>query len=369
VTAAALDTLAPTPPKLWMPRRVLVTRSAADLPHGREIVARCAAAGAEDIEVLRGDRLAPIAPPAEPRQAYAMAKNTLAVTVAPPSALALQPIPPSADWRVDLAQGCPAHCQYCYLAGSLGGPPITRVFANLEEILARLDGHVGQGTITSGTSARGAEGTTFEASCYTDPLGIEHLTGSLSRAVAHVGTHDWAGPVQLRFTTKFDDVAPLLDLPHGGRTRVRMSVNAAPVADRFEGGTARMPRRLAALRRLALAGYPVGLTIAPIMPVEGWRPAYGALLDDVRAALDGVPALDLSVEMITHRFTPKSKETLLGWYPRTQLEMDEDLRRTKRGRFGAVKHVYPAPVMAELRNWFDAALADRLPQARVLYWT
>jgi hypothetical protein len=31
----------------------------------------------------------------------------------------LQPIPPSADWRLDLAEGCPAHCQYCYLAGSL----------------------------------------------------------------------------------------------------------------------------------------------------------------------------------------------------------------------------------------------------------
>ena len=28
--------------------------------------------------------------------------------------------------------------------------------------------------------------------------------------------------------------------------------------------------------------------------------------------------------------------------------MDENLRGTKCGRFGAVKHVYPAPVMAEL---------------------
>ena len=178
------------------------------------------------------------------------------MTVAPPSALVPQPIPPSADWRFDLAQGCPAHCQYCYLAGSLGGPPITRVFANLDEILARLDAHVGAGHVTSGTAARGGEGTTFEASCYTDPLGIEHLTGSLSRAISHVGTHTWAGPVQLRFTTKFDDVAPLLDLPHQGRTRVRMSVNAAAVADRFEGGTARLPQRAEALRRLALTGSP-----------------------------------------------------------------------------------------------------------------
>jgi spore photoproduct lyase len=60
---------------------------------------------------------------------------------------------------------------------------------------------------------------------------------------------------------------------------------------------------------------------------------------------------------------------LLGWYPRTQLEMDEDLRRQKRGRFGAVKHVYPAPVMAELRGFFEREIASTLPAARVLYWT
>jgi spore photoproduct lyase len=351
-----------------VPRRVLVTRSAAERDHGRAVIDRCEAAGVSDITVLRGDRL-PALGGDDARSTYALAKSTLAVVVAPPSKLALQPIPPSADWRFDIAEGCPAHCQYCYLAGSLGGPPITRVFANLDEILAQLDGCVGRGGVTSGTPARGQEGTTFEASCYTDPLGIEHLTGSLAAAVTHVGRHDWAGPVQLRFTTKYDDVAPLLDLPHDGRTRVRMSVNAASIAHRFEGGTARVPQRADALRRLALSGYPVGLTIAPIMPVADWRTEYGALLDLVAGTLDDVPSLDLTVELITHRFTPKSKAVLLDWYPRTKLEMDEDLRRQKRGRFGAVKHVYPAPVMAELRGWFEGALGERLPAARVLYWT
>ncbi|WNB86619.1 hypothetical protein REH70_05140 [Cellulomonas sp. ATA003] len=205
-------------------------------------------------------------------------------------------------------------------------------------------------------------------SCYTDPLGLEHLTGSLAAAITHVGTADLGGPAQLRFTTKFADVAPLLDLPHHGRTRVRFSVNAASV-ERFEGGTARMPDRIAALRSLALAGYPVGLTIAPIMPVDGWRQEYADLLDAVAAATDDVPGLDLTAELITHRFTPRSKEVLLDWYPRTKLEMDEDLRRQKRGKYGAVKHVYPARVMHELRSWFDVALAERLPAARSLYWT
>jgi spore photoproduct lyase len=351
----------------WIPKHVLVTRSAADLPHGRRIIERCEAAGVADIRLLPGDRL-PSLTADTPRATYARAKATLAVVVAPPSKRTLQPIPPSADWRVDLAEGCPAHCQYCYLAGSLTGPPVTRVYANLEEILDGLAPAVGRGGVTSGTEARGHEGTTFEVSCYTDPLGLEHVTGSLAAAIRHVGTSNLGGPAQLRFTTKYADVGPLLDLPHHGRTRVRFSVNAASV-ERFEGGTARMPDRIAALRALALAGYPVGLTIAPIMPVEGWRGEYAALLDAVAEATRDVPGLDLTAELITHRFTPRSKEVLLGWYPQTRLEMDEDLRRQKRGKYGAVKHVYPAPVMHELRSWFDDALAERLPAARSLYWT
>ncbi|GAB3679307.1 SPL family radical SAM protein [Angustibacter aerolatus] len=363
-----VETETPAATRVWRPKQVLVTRSAAERPHGREIVARAEAAGVPRIELLPGDRL-PSLRGATERETYANAKSTLAVVVAPPSKLRLQPIPPSADWRFDLAEGCPAHCQYCYLAGSLGGPPVTRAYANLDEVLAGLDAEVGRGSVTTGSAARDHEGTTFEASCYTDPLGIERLTGSLSAAVRHFGTHDWAGPTQLRFTTKYDDVAPLLDLPHGGRTRVRLSVNAAPVSRRFEGGTASVPNRLAALRRLALAGYPVGLTIAPIMPVDDWRTHYGELLAAAADAVRDVPGLDLTTELITHRFTPRSKEVLLGWYPHTQLEMDEDARRQKRGKFGAAKHVYPAPVMAELRGWFERELAAVLPQARVLYWT
>ncbi|MBM7806489.1 spore photoproduct lyase [Geodermatophilus bullaregiensis] len=363
---AALSPAAPAPSRLWTPKRVLVTRSAAERPHGQRVLARLEAAGVDAVEVLRGDRLPNLRGDGD-RAAFMAAKDTLALVVPAPSKRELQPIPPSADWRVDLAEGCPAHCQYCYLAGSLGGPPITRVFADLDEVLDGLDAYVGRGAVTSGTLERGGEGTTFEASCYTDPLAIEHLTGGLSRMVEHFGTHDWAGPVQLRATTKFDDVAGLLTLPHGGRTRLRFSVNASSVDRRFEGATAKVPGRLRALSAVAAAGYPVGVTIAPIMPVEGWREEYGELLDGIAAA---VPVgHDLTVECITHRFTPGSKETLLDWYPRTKLEMDETRRTTKRGKFGSVKHVYPKDTMAELRGWFERELPERLPGARLLYWT
>jgi spore photoproduct lyase len=366
-----MTTEAPAPgrtQRLWVPKRVQITAAAAELPHTAEIVRRCEAAGVEDITVLPSNRLTGLKGESE-RETYARAKSTLAVVVAPPSTLKPQPIPPSADWRIDLAKGCPAHCQYCYLAGSLTGPPVTRAYANLDDVLAGIGTHAGRGTITSGTAERGHEGTTFELSCYTDPLGIEHVTGSLSAAIARVGSGEYGEDVSLRFTTKFADVDPLLDLPHGRRTRMRVSVNAEEVARRFDGGTAPVAARTEALRRVALAGYRVGLTIAPVMPVPDWQESYGALLDHVSAALRDVPDLDLTVEIITHRFTPGSKDVLLDWYPNTRLEMDEDLRSEKRTKFGGVKYVYPREVMREMRSWFADAVEHRLPGAQLLYWT
>ncbi len=369
MTAPLIDLpTAPAPTRLWTPKRVLVTRAAAEQPHTAEILRRCETAGVEDITLLPNDRLTGLRGETE-RETYARAKTTLAVVVAPPSALKPQPIPPSADWRIDLAKGCPAHCQYCYLAGSLSGPPVTRVYANLDEVLSGIATHAGRGAVTSGTAERGHEGTTFELSCYTDPLGIEHVTGSLAEAVRRVGAGMYGDDVSLRFTTKFDDVADLLGLDHQRRTRVRFSVNAPDLARRFDGGTSPLAGRLAALRSMAQAGYRVGLTIAPVMAYPGWREGYADLLDQVGLAVDGITDLDLTTEIITHRFTPASKDVLLGWYPQTKLEMDEDARTQKRSKFGGVKYVYPRETMAEMRSWFTTELTARFPQAPLLYWT
>jgi spore photoproduct lyase len=364
--SVALDGIVPAKaPKLWIPKRVLVTRAAAAWPLARTIAERAAALGAEIVE-LSGDRLVDLRGGNE-RETYVRSKSTLAVVVSPPSARRLDPIPPSADWQFHLARGCPAHCQYCYLAGSLPGPPVTRVFANLPEILAGLPTFLGSGTVTSRSAARADEGTTFECSCYTDPLALEHLTGALSETIAFFGR--WEAPVQLRWTTKFDAVAPFVSLAHHGRTRVRFSVNALPITQRFEGGTASLAERIGALRTLALAGYPVGLTIAPIMPLPDWRSEYDALFARVERATRDIPGVDLSVELITHRFTPGSKDVLLGWYPATKLEMDEGARSVKRTKFGSTKYVYPKETMKELRGFFEERVAARLPAARILYWT
>lgn len=336
-----------------MPDRVLFTPDALALAWGEQIHSRVRALGLP-IEVLRSNRVVGLRGSTD-RDTYRLAKRTLSVVVAPASQLRLEPIPPSADWQFHLAQGCPAHCQYCYLAGSLQGPPTVRVYANLPEILANLARYV-----------RPDRTTTFEASCYTDPLALEHLTGSLGRAIAHFGTDAMQG-AQLRWVTKFASVEPLAGLAHNGRTRCRFSINAEPMARRFEGGTDPVSARLTAAATLAGRGYPIGLVLAPIMAADGWREQYGRLLDQARAALPA--ACDLTFELITHRFTPGSKETLQRWYPNSALDMDESVRAAKRNKFGSRKYVYRPDTMHALRGWFERAIEARFRQAQVLYWT
>jgi len=360
-TAVITPVITPTQPmrsaRLWIPERVMFTPAALEEPWGQQILSRVQALDLP-VEELPRNRLTGLRGESD-RQTYDTSKRTLAVVTAPPSALKLSPIPPSADWQFHLAEGCPAHCQYCYLAGSLSGPPVIRAFANLPQILDNLTHYKQPGQTTS-----------FEVSCYTDPLGIEHLTGSLAECIRHFGQQEG---MHLRWVSKFDAVDNLLDLPHNGHTRCRASVNAAPISGRFEGGTASVAARLQALRKLALprsqsgGGYPIGLVIAPIMVMENWVEHYTHLLDTISETLDF--DCDLTFELISHRFTPKSKEVLTTWYPQTKLDMDETNRSVKRNKFGGTKYVYDTDVMKELRHFFECEIAQRFPKAQILYWT
>jgi spore photoproduct lyase len=351
------DSLTATPSRLWMPDRVLFTPAALEEPWGQKILSRVQSLNLP-IEELPRNRLTGLRGDTE-QETYAIAKRTLAVVTAPPSALKLSPIPPSADWQFHLAEGCPAHCQYCYLAGSLQGPPVIRAFANLPQILQNLAAY-----------ERPNAPTSFEVSCYTDPLGIEHLLGSLAECIRYFGDREQG---RLRWVSKFDGVEDLLDLPHNGHTRCRFSVNAAPISKRMEGGTASVAQRIQALRKLALprqqggGQYPVGVVIAPIMAIEDWQDHYLQLFDDLSNALDF--EVDLTFELISHRFTPGSKEVLQSWYPNSKLEMDESKRVMKRNKFGGVKYVYDGDTMKEMRSFFEQQIRQRFPKAQILYWT
>src|ERR1700712_3969069 len=137
----------PAAHKIWMPKRVIFTPEAFAEPYGQKIYERVKNLNL-NIEVLKNNRVTGLRGETE-RETYKIAKNTLAIVKAPPSAFNLRPIPPSADWQFHLAEGCPAHCQYCYLAGSLNGPPAIRVYSNLPEILENLKTYENPGRFTT----------------------------------------------------------------------------------------------------------------------------------------------------------------------------------------------------------------------------
>lgn len=345
------------PFKPWMPKRVVFTADAFKEPYGQKIYEKVKALHLP-IEIATNNRITGLRGKDE-RETYRTAKNTLAIVNAPPSAFNLRPIPPSADWQFHLAEGCPAHCQYCYLAGSLSGPPAIRVFANLPQIL--------QNTIRY---QRLNQVVSYEASCYTDPLSLEHLTGGLEETINFVAGQP---NVHLRFVTKFDNIEPLINLNHNGKTRFRCSLNADIVSRKLEGGTPGVQSRLLALRKMALpkqlggGGYPIGIVLAPIIPVQDWESHYQNLFSDIQSQLDF--DTDLTFELITHRFTEGSRNILQEWYPNTSLDFGEENRAIKRNKFGGQKYVFVKELMTQLKAFFFTEISKRFPKAKILYWT
>ncbi len=343
--------------KPWMPKRVVFTPDAYEEPYGQQIYERVTNLGL-NAEILKNNRITGLRGETE-RETYKIAKNTLAIVNAPKSAFNLRPIPPSADWQFHLAEGCPAHCQYCYLAGSLQGPPAIRVFANLPAILDNTVKYERLNQLTS-----------YEASCYTDPLSLEHLTGGLQETIKFFAGRTMS---HLRFVTKFDAVEQLLTVQHNGHTRFRCSLNADAVARRLEGGTPKIEARVKALRKMAMpkaqggGGYPIGVVLAPIMPIPDWEQEYDKLFEQLSQNLDF--NCDLTFELISHRFTPGSKDILMSWYPNTSLDMEEANRTTKRNKFGGIKYVYGKEMMLQLKSNFERQIKNRFPQAKILYWT
>jgi spore photoproduct lyase len=91
------------------------------------------------------------------------------------------------------------------------------------------------------------------------------------------------------------------------------------------------------------------------------------LLEQIAATLP--TTADLTFELITHRFTEKSKGVLESWYPNSSLDLSQNQRRPKRNAFGGLKFVYNQETMLELKTFFHAEIAARFPNAKILYWT
>jgi spore photoproduct lyase len=286
---------------------------------------------------------------------YKNAKRTLVVGVR--KTLKFDQSKPSAEYAIPISTGCMGHCHYCYLQTTLGAKPYIRVYVNTEDILAAAKGYIDE---------RSPEITRFEAACTSDPVGLEHITGSLQELIEFMASEEHG---RLRFVTKYHHVDPLLGLEHRGHTRIRFSVNSDYVIRHFEPATSRFEERIEAAAKVAKAGYPLGFIIAPIIWYEGWETGYAELLSKLAAALSDVELSDLTFEMIQHRFTKTAKTVIEQRYPKTKLDLDMEKRKKKWGRYGQYKYVYPDDQQTVLREFITEHIFEHFPQARIDYFT
>jgi len=170
-------------------------------------------------------------------------------------------------WHFSVYSYCFYGCAYCYLAGTPGVwySPTVNIYVNLPEILAQIER----------IANRLARPTAFYLGKLQDGLALDPLTAYSTVLVPFFARHRFARQVIL---TKSDAVGRLAGLDHRGRTILSWSLNPPDIAAQFETNVPPIEARIAAMRAVAQAGYPIRAVIMPLIPVPGWQGKYEEFL-------------------------------------------------------------------------------------------
>jgi spore photoproduct lyase len=212
---------------------------------------------------------------------------------------------------MNLAANCPMDCGYCFLQEYLADNPPLTAYVNPETALAEL-----AQVLDRHTDRHFRIGTGELA----DSLALDPLTGLSAELVPFFAARR-NGLLELK--TKTDAIEGLLALDPKDRVVVSWSL-APPAAVAFaEHGTASIPERLAAARRVVAAGYKVGIHFDPMIEHAGWEEGYRDLVAAVAAA---VPAARLAwISMGALRFSPGLRTKVRQRFPGTPLLAGEQV--------------------------------------------
>lgn len=248
------------------------------------------------------------------------------------------------------SSGCTAMCLYCYLVCNYNKCAYLRLFVNREQMLDRL--------IKKGRNSE--RPLTFEIGSNSDLVLENTITGNLLYTIPRFAEEE-AG--RLTFPTKFHMVDSLLTLPHQGKVIFRMSVNPQPLISRIELGTSDLQKRMEAVNRMYEAGYPCGLLIAPVMLVEGWKPLYTELLEQLRAGLTEKVQKQMFLEIILMTYSYVHRAINSEAFPNAP-DLYDSQQMTGRGRG---RYCYTPQVRAEAEAFLRFEIKRILGDVKILY--
>jgi len=166
------------------------------------------------------------------------------------------------------AYGCPFDCAWCYLKGTFrfrpeGTSPVVKPYEKIELHTRKFLEEVKTPEILN----------TGEIA---DSLMYEHVDIPFSKFIIPI--FEEQNIHKVLFLTKSSNVKNLLEIEPHNQAIISFSLNAIPVADRWEKAP-HVLKRIEAAKKVFDAGYEVRVRIDPMVPIENWQKYYLYLLE------------------------------------------------------------------------------------------
>lgn len=238
---------------------------------------------------------------------------------------------------------CIYDCRYCYLQGMFRSAHYV-LFVNFEdfdnEMAALLEQH-------------SRHKLWFFSGYDCDSLALEPVSRFAEHSLHWFKTQPNAN---LELRTKSTQIRSLLKHPPLDNVVVAFSLNPDPIIKRLEHKTPSLERRLAAIKRLQQAGWPVGLRFDPLIYCEHYPQIYRSFFHRVFHALD--PKQLHSISLGPFRMPRAYLKPLRKLYP------DEPLLAGEL-TMNATMQSYPAAIETELVEFCRQQLLELIDEKRL----
>jgi len=175
-------------------------------------------------------------------------------------------------WELIWATGCPYSCAWCYLQGTFYGNVKPKFYDKPELKEQIVDFFDEMENLTD----RSFVLNTGELA---DSLMGESQPEPFSRFVIEL--FEKQRKHKVLFLTKSTNIENLLRINSHRQVIVSFSINADPVAKKWEKGAPTVADRIEAARKVSDAGYETRIRIDPMVPVPDWQAQYQILLEKI----------------------------------------------------------------------------------------
>ncbi len=248
------------------------------------------------------------------------------------------------------SSGCTAMCLYCYLVCNYNKCSYLRLFVNREEMLDKI----------IKTANKSEKDLTFEIGSNSDLVLENTITGNLEWTIEEFGKNNKGF---ITFPTKFAFVDPLLKLNHNNRTIIRMSVNPQEIISKVEFGTSKLNDRIEATNKLKKSGYKLGILIAPVIMVDGWKDLYRNLIKELEQKLSDEVKKDVFFEIIFMTYSYVHTKINEEAFPNA-INLYNKENMTGRGRG---KYMYKQDLRKDGEQFFREGLGKHFPNNKIIY--